>query len=668
MDITQVRNRVERISNNERPEDPKFSVDFMDTSADPGTDFYRYCNGKWMDSHPIPQDKSQWSSFTELLERNRFILGKILEECAFGDHPDDLVKNQVGWFYLSSMDTETIERKRFEPIKDIMKIIQGISEKDEIIPAVSKLHRIGIPVMFSYSSYADEKKSSTYAYYLTQGGISLPNKDYYLKDSFENIRKDFKKHIANMFELYGKSRKEADADSEIVFDLELRMAESSRTPVELRDPERNYNRFELEGIDKRLGDINIKQYLSEISLPPVQHIVVKQPEFFENLSKMLIDIPLDSWKIYLMWQVLHFSAPFLHEEVANEDFDFFDRKMSGRPKQEKRWKRMVNLIDSEIGEALGRLYVERTFGEESKRRMEEMVNDLREVFTEKLEKLSWMSENTRAKALEKFSMFRAKIGYPTRFIDYSSITITPFDFLGNILRSNAFEFEREIKRIDSPVDRELWEMTPPTVNAYFDPTVNEIVFPAGILQPPYFDPELDDAVNYGATGGIIAHEITHGFDDEGRKYDKDGNLNDWWAPEDAGEFTKRAKSVVDLYSSQEALPGLRVNGELTLGENIADIGGISIAYDALERKLERNPSLRREIDGLTQEQRFYIGWSQAWRANIRDETTRLLISNDPHSPNKFRGEIPARVHYKFESHFKGTDGKKEQMSKVITIW
>ncbi len=668
MNLGEIRSRIERINSNEKPEDPKFSVKYMDTSVDPGYDFYKYSNGKWIETHPIPEDKSSWSAFMELVERNRYILGKILEECSLTDHPEDAIKNQVGSFYLSAMDTQTIEKLKFEPIKEIVASISAIDHKEEIIPTVSKLHSSGIPALFSYESMADEKDSNTYAYHLDQGGITLPNKEYYSLEQFENVRRDYKKHVRNMFALFGQSNEAAEVSSEVVFGIESRLAEASRTPVELRDPERNYNRFELEKLEENLPGVSIKKYLSEIELPPVKHIIVRQPEFFENLGKMLSEIPLESWKTYLTWKVLHFASSYLHEASVDENFDFFGRKLFGQPKQEKRWKRMVNVIDDQLGEALGRLYVDKEFGEESKRRMEELVNDLREVFTEKLSRVDWMSNATKERALEKFGKFRAKIGYPTRYIDYSSIDVSPNDFLGNVLRSNAFEFNREIVRINSPVDRELWEMTPPTVNAYFSPTKNEIVFPAGILQPPFFDPNIDDAVNYGATGGIIAHEITHGFDDEGRKYDMSGNLKDWWLPEDSKEFGERAKSVVDLYGSLEALPGLHVNGELTLGENIADLGGVSIAYDALQRKLSRDPTLRKSIDGLTPEQRFYISWSQSWRANVREEAIKWQVSNDPHSPDVFRGGVPAKVHYKFSTHFKKTKADKENQKGVITIW
>ena len=668
MQIDEMKERIERISEMEKPENPKFSVSYMAPNEDPTSNFYQYCNGNWIATHPIPEDKIRWGAFMEIAERNRYVLGKILEECAFSERWVDKTIQQLGSFYLSAMDTEKIDELKFEPIKEWAKRIEDIEEKDEMVSLISEFHRYGLDAMFSFSSDSDEKNSAIYAYYLEQGGLSLPNRDYYLIDSFESIRGQYKKHVANLFSLYGQSARDAEQSAETVFKIEALLAKSSRTPVELRDPERNYNKFLYDELDSIVPSIGITRYLLEIGLPEVKHIVIRQPEFFKNLGNMLDSISLSEWKTYLTWKLLHFASPFLHEEVRKEYFDFYERKLLGRKKPEKRWKQVVQLIDGQMGEALGKLYVQREFTDDSKRKMEEMVSDLKEAFKEKLEKLDWMSEKTKKIALEKFLKFNAKIGFPKKFIDYSSIDISPSDFFGNILRTNKFEIMRKIKRVNTPVDRELWEMSPPTVNAYFSPTKNEIVFPAGILQPPFFDPAMDDAVNYGATGGIIAHEMTHGFDDEGRKYDKDGNLKDWWSKVDADEFEKRAKSVVNLYEQLEALPGLHVNGELTLGENIADMGGVSIAYEALQKKLSRNPALRKNIDGLTPEQRFYISWSQSWRANVREEAIKWQVSNDPHSPDCFRGEIPAVIHLKFHEHFGSPITKNGKGKEVITIW
>ena len=659
--------RIYRIGNDEKPEFPRFSTEYIDHSIDPFDNFFLYSNGKWIENHPIPPEKSFWGSSGELMEWNRYILGKILEQSALSDDTDP-IRKQVGKFYLSAMDTDTIESLGFRPIEPFMERIESMGTREEIVNLVADLHRQGIPMFFSIDSGPDDKNSEYYAFRLSQGGISLPNRDYYLEPPFEKIRQQYRDHIRNMFLIYGIQETEAAKYSEVVYKIEEMMAKASRSPVDLRDPERNYNPVHLNRISEISQKIDFTLYFKRISLPDVSYIIVGQPEFFKGLDSLIEGIPIDEWKIYLKWKVLHFAASYLHSDVEKENFDFYYRKLFGQPEPEKRWKQAVSIVDMNIGEALGKLYVDQEFGEESRKRIAVMIDDLKEVFAEKLKQLDWMSALTKEKALEKFSRFRAKIGFPSKFIDYSSVEILENDYFGNFVRSNAFEFNREISRIGSPVDRELWYMTPPTVNAYFSPTENEIVFPAGILQPPFFDPELDDAVNYGSLGGTIAHEITHGFDDEGRKYDSKGNLKEWWSEDDEKAFLSRAQEVIDLYGSQEVLPEVKVNGELTLGENIADLGGVSIAYEALERHLKKNPELRKNIEGFTPEQRFFLGWAQSWRSNIRDEALKWQVSNDPHSPDNLRGDLPARVHFRFQEHFSSLSKKKNTGLKSIMIW
>ncbi len=668
MSAESAKGRIYRIGDNEKPECPKFSTKYIDDGVDPFDDFFLYSNGIWIKNHPIPPEKSFWGSSVELVEWNRYILGKILEECALADISGDPVRTQVGKFYLSAMDTETIERLKYKPIEPLMEKIERIGTKDELLKIASEFHRKGIPLLFSFESSPDDKDSNIYAFRLSQGGISLPNRDYYFEDSFESARKQYREHLSKMFRLYGFPESEADSSSGSVYAIEEKMARFSRSPVDLRDPEKNYNKVHYNRISEISPHLDFRAYFSQISLPEAQYIIVGQPEYFTGLGELFQDVPLEDWKTYLKWKILHFSASYLHSDAEMENFDFYYRKLFGQPKPEKRWKQAVSAVDMYIGEALGKLYVDQEFGEESRKRIAVMIEDLKEVFAEKLEKLDWMSDSTRKKALEKFSKFRAKIGFPSKFIDYSTVELREDDYFGNVMRANAFEFQREISRVGSPVDRELWYMTPPTVNAYFSPTENEIVFPAGILQPPFFDPDLDDAVNYGSLGGTIAHEITHGFDDEGRKYDLQGNLREWWSEEDEKAFLARAKEVVDLYGSKEVLPGVKVNGELTLGENIADLGGVSIAYEALERHLKRHPEMRKTIDGFTSEQRFFLGWAQSWRSSIRDEALKWQVSNDPHSPDNLRGDLPARVHHKFEDHFRELSSRKSSGVKPIKIW
>ena len=659
---------IEKIDPKERPEEAKFSIQNMDTNEDPMANFFRFANGKWIDTHPIPPDKSSWGGFMELRDRNIYILGKILEKCALDDGKKRGIEKMVGDFYISIMDQMKLEEKKFDPIKPIMEKINKVRDKNEMVEVSQYLHSNGIGNFFSVFSMPDEKNSSVYAFYIYQGGLSLPNRDYYIQDSFQKTRDEFVAHMQNMFTMYGYSPMESKDSAEKVMKIETYIAKASRPQADLRDSEKNYNRIPYGELNEKFSRLNLVKYLEISQVPKTEYIVVGQPEVLDAVEKMLEEFSLEDLKTYLKWNTINYAAPYLHEAAEMEHFDFFNRKLLGQEVPEKRWKKAVNIVDRSIGEALGELYVEQEFGKEARERMQTMVDDIRSVFEEKLKNLPWMSDVTKKKALEKFSKFRAKIGYPSKFIDYSSIDIRKDDLLGNVMRSENFEFRREASRIGEQVDKELWLMTPPTVNAYFSPTENEIVFPAGILQPPFFDATMDDAVNYGGIGGVISHEITHGFDDQGRRYDMDGNLKDWWTEEDAKKFTERADEVVKLYDSLEVLPGLHVNGKLTLGENIADLGGVSIAFEALQRRLRKNPELNKKIDGFTPEQRFFLSWAQIWRGNNREPEIRRRISIDPHSPNVFRGSIPVMNHEKFDSSFVELSRVKKGLAKKIFIW
>lgn len=659
---------IEKIDPKERPEEAKFSIQNMDTNEDPMANFFRFANGKWIDTHPIPPDKSSWGGFMELRDRNIYILGKILEKCALDDGKKRGIEKMVGDFYISIMDQKKLEEKKFDPIKPIMEKINKVRDKNDMVKVSQYLHSNGIGNFFSVFSMPDEKNSSVYAFYIYQGGLSLPNRDYYIQDSFQKTRDEFVAHMQNMFTMYGYSPMESKDSAEKVMKIETYIAKASRPQADLRDSEKNYNRIPYGELNKKFSRLNLVKYLEISKVPKTEYIVVGQPEVLDAVEKMLEEFSLEDLKTYLKWNTINYAAPYLHEAAEMEHFDFFNRKLLGQEVPEKRWKKAVNIVDRSIGEALGELYVEQEFGKEARERMQTMVDDIRSVFEEKLKNLPWMSDVTKKKALEKFSKFRAKIGYPSKFIDYSSIDIRKDDLLGNVMRSENFEFRREASRIGEQVDKELWLMTPPTVNAYFSPTENEIVFPAGILQPPFFDATMDDAVNYGGIGGVISHEITHGFDDQGRRYDMDGNLKDWWTEEDAKKFTERADEVVKLYDSLEVLPGLHVNGKLTLGENIADLGGVSIAFEALQRRLRKNPELNKKIDGFTPEQRFFLSWAQIWRGNNREPEIRRRISIDPHSPNVFRGSIPVMNHEKFDSSFVELSKVKKGLDKKIFIW
>ena len=634
------------------PPVPRFSTNYMDLSVDPAKDFYHYADGTWLKNNPVPADKSRWASFMELSDRNWYLIHQILDDAAADTKsPAKSPRREVGDFFASAMDTNRIEKLKFEPIEGDLKRIERVKNVKDMFALLADFHRRGIGGVFDAGIAPDEKNSSIYAYYLQQGGLTLPDRDYYLKDSFAEIRQKYREHVAKMFRLLGEDQNKALIDAATVLDLENQLAQASRTRVELRDPDRNYNKFDTADFIAKDAATPWKVYFTESGmapggatsgkdLMPLTYQIVGQPEFFQAVSKLLRERPIGDWKVYMRWKVLHNSAPFLHRAVEEENFAFFGKVLSGQEQQEPRWKRAAHVIDGSIGEALGQLYVEKYFPPEARARMNEMVENLKTVFRDHLEKVDWMSQPTKEKALAKFARFTQKIGYPDKFRDYSSIDLRRDDYLGNVRRAAAFETHRELVRLGKPVDKSEWSMTPETVNAYFNPVQNEIVFPAGILQPPFFDVTMDDAVNYGAIGVVIGHEITHGYDDEGRKYDADGNLNGWWTDADAKEFEARAQKVVDEYNAFEPLPGVHVNGKLTLGENLADLGGVNIAYDAMERALAKDPAKRKDIDGFTPEQRFFISFAQIWRTNIRPAEARRLVTVDPHSPGQFRSFGP----------------------------
>lgn len=645
-----------------------FSTKFMDTNADPHADFFRYSAGKWMSSNPVPPDKSHWGTFMELFERNTALLGDILKRCSEG--PEDETSGKLGDLYKSFMDENTLEKLGFKPVKDEMSKLDSITSREELDNAVVSLHLSGTFPFFVAFAKADKKNSTTYALYMFQGGLSLPDRDYYLADSFSDLRKDYISHVSRIFSMYGLPKETSEKYAQTVFTLEHEMAEAARSRVELRDAEKNYNSFPLKDLDTEFTGLNLQKYVAGLRIPPVENVVVGQPEYLKALGKIIASHDLEDLKVYMKWKLLNSAASLLSPEVEAEHFDMFVRKIRGQKEQEPRWKRAVNLTDQCLGDALGELYVREHFGKEARERMQSMVDDIREIFKERLMALPWMTEETKKHAMVKFERFRAKIGHPVKFKDYSSVEIRKDDLVGNVSRAVAFEIRRQLDRVGGPVDRDEWFMTPATINAYFSPPDNEIVFPAGILQPPFFDVEADDAVNYGAIGAVISHEITHGYDDQGRRYDENGNLRDWWSQEDRDNFLERAKAVIELYNSLEILPGLKVNGELTLGENIADFGGISIAYDALQRHLSRNPDKRVTIDGLTPEQRFYISWAQIWKDNIMDQEATMRAKTDPHAPNKFRAVVPVYNHIGFDRAFppNGATAADPSLRRNISIW
>ena len=634
------------------PPIPAFSTSYMDDLVSPSADFYHFANGNWIRNNPVPPDKARWASFNQLADRNWYLIHGILDSATTDTtSPLHSPRREVGDFFASAMNTNRIEKLGLKPIAGDLKQIDRIKSTKDLFAVLADFHARGIHGIFGSGFGPDAKNSSIYAYQLDQGGLSLPDRDYYLKDNFADTREKYRAHVTKMLTLLGEKPAQASADAATVLALETELAKASRSRVDLRDPDKNYNKFAIAKFVAKDPAIQWNVYFTQSGLAPapmtpgkdlipLTYTIVGQPEFFDAVNKLVQGHPLADWKVYLRWHLLHSSAPFLPHVFEDENFAFFGKVLSGQEQQEPRWKRSAHVIDGSIGEALGQLYVEKYFPPEAKARMNELVENLKGVFHDRLTKVDWMTDATRTKALEKFARFTQKIGHPDKFRDYSSIDIRRDDYLGNIRRAEAFETHREMVRLGKPVDKSEWDMTPETVNAYFNPLQNEIVFPAGILQPPFFDITKDDAVNYGAIGAVIGHEMTHGYDDEGRKFDADGNLNGWWTDADAKEFEARAQKVVDEYDAFEPLPGVHVNGKLTLGENIADLGGVTIAYDALERELANDPAKRKNIDGFTPEQRFFLSFAQIWRTNIRDAEARRLVTVDPHSPGQFRSYGP----------------------------
>lgn len=622
------------------PKAPRFSVSYMDKSVQPGTDFFHYAAGTWIKSNPVPADKSRWGAFIELSERNWFLIHQILDSTIAGAAPTNSPVQKVGDFYRAAMDTNRLEELGFKPLDTDFERIEAVRTPEDMLRLLADFHQHRISACFSGGVSPDEKNSSIYSVSLGQGGLSLPDRDYYLNDNFAKTREAYLAHVAKMLALIGEDAGAARAHADTVMEIETALAKASKTRTEMRDPIANYHKFAVDDLVRQFPNTPLTIYFQALGIENLTEVNVRQPEFFQALYALSAERPLRDWKVYLRWHLLSSSAPYLSAAAEAESFAFSGMVLRGQQAQEPRWQRAAHVIDAQIGEALGGLFVAKYFPPQARARMIELVENVKEVFQDRLKKVDWMTDTTRAKALAKFDRFTHKIGHPDKFRDYSKLEVRPDDYLGNVRRAALFESRREMARVGKPVDKTEWHMTPQTVNAYFNPSQNEIVFPAGILQPPFFDVELDDAVNYGAIGVVIGHEITHGYDDQGRKYDAEGNLNDWWSEADAKAFEARAQRVVDQYDAYEVLPALHVNGKLTLGENLADLGGTSVAFEALQRALAKKPAKRKKIDGFTPEQRFFLSLSQVWRMNCREAEVRRLITVDPHSPGQFRGIGP----------------------------
>ena len=623
-----------------KPVAPRFTVANMDTTVDPRVDFAHYAWGNWQKNNPVPADKSRWGSFNELGDYNETALKGIMETAAAHSHEPGSVEQLVGDFYKSAMNTAQIDAAGLQPVAADLAQIAALNSAADLGHALAALHGRNLGGLFNVLVFADQKNSAMNALYAFQGGLSLPSKEYYTAEQYAKIRDAFAEHVTKMFVLAGDTPEAAAAGAKTVFAVEKSLAGFSRTPVQLRDSLANYNKMPVADLAAKLPAFPLTAYLAERGFtgPAAGEIIVGQPEFFVGLQQELTTRPMADWKAYLRFRVLSTAAPYLAAPFEAEGFRFNGTVLKGAPAMEPRWQRVAKVVDGELGEAIGQLYVAQYYPSDAKARMEAMIANITAVMSDRLQTLDWMTEETRQKARAKFARFYAKVGHPTKWRDYSKVPVHPDTYLANTLATTEFEVKRNVAQLGKPVDKAEWGMSPPTVNAYFDPTANNINFPAGILQPPFFDFTLDDAVNYGGIGAVIGHEISHGFDDQGRHYDGEGNLSEWWTEKDAAEFTARAKKIIDQYSSYEVLPGVHVKGELTLGENIADLGGVTLAYEALQRSLVGKE--RKLIDGLTPEQRFFIAWAQVWRTNIRDAEQARRVNVDPHAPGWCRAIGP----------------------------
>jgi putative endopeptidase len=609
----------------------------MDLTVKPGNDFYEYASGSWIKKNPVPAKETRWGSFNELRDFNINAVKSIVEAAAADKSaPAGSVKKRVGDFYAAAMDSLTIEKLGYTPIKADLTRIQQIKDIQGIIADVIFMRTSGVgSPMFSFGVAQDRKNVNKYLPQLGQGGTTLPDRDYYLKDDSRTlkIREAYLTYMTTLFTLTGSSAAEAKQKAGTVFAIEKSLAEAQMARVEMRDPYKTYNKFTVAEFNKTTPEINWTAALPKLQVTGQDTILVSSPKFFATLDGMLKNVPLADWKIYLQWNVLKNSAANLSSPFVKASFAF-NQAQTGQKVETPRWQRMSQLTDGAIGELLGQLYVAKYFKPEAKARMEELIANLRKAFEIRIKNLEWMSAPTKEKALAKLHAFTPKIGYPDKWRNYDGLTIGRTTYFQNLRNVGAWGYKEMVSQLGKPVDRTRFGMTPPTVNAYYSATMNEIVFPAGILQFPFFAPNADDAVNYGGIGAVIGHEMSHGFDDSGSQYDKDGNLRNWWTDEDRTKFEAKTKALGEQYDSYAVLDTIHVNGKLTMGENIGDLGGLNAAYTAF--KLTKQGQSTEKIDGFTPDQRFFLSWAQVWRGNILPESAAQLIKTDPHSPGPYR--------------------------------
>ena len=662
-----------------------FDPNLVDKSLDPCNDFYKYSCSKWLAANPIPADQVYWSTGSGLEFWNENLLRETLEGASKNDSQRSAGQQKIGDYWAACMDEAGIEASGLKPIQPELDRIAALKSKKDITLEIARLHHMfpgawqygdnqtDTP-FFGFTGQIDYDNASMVVGQIDQAGLSLPNRDYYLKtdDKSKELLAKYRAHIQKMLVLAGESEAQAASDAGVVIEIETALAQAQMDNVKRRDPKNINNKMTLAQVRELTPSIDWDEYLKAVKAPASDHFIVTSPDFFRAEEKLLNQQPLDHWQTYMRWQVIHGAAPFLNKAVVNENFDFFARTLAGAEKQRPRWRRCVRAADRDLGDALGQAYVDRAFPPDSKARTIQMVHAIEAALKTDIQGLSWMSPATKEQAIVKLKGIEDKIGYPAHWRDYSTVTIVRDSYLNNVGQATSFEFERWVAKIGKPVDRAEWTMTPPTINAYYDPQLNTINFPAGILQPPFFDPTKDDAVNYGAIGMVIGHEIIHGFDDQGRKFDAQGNLRDWWTPEDGKQYDERGKCISDEYTQDvpEAGAGVKQNGLLTQGEDTADNGGIHLTLNALEAALkQQGKSLDdKGADGWTYRQRFFLSNAFSWCANVRPEIARLIVTTDPHSMPVFRIDNVISNMPEFQQAFGCKAGQRMVRANACRVW
>jgi putative endopeptidase len=623
----------------------------LDRSVKPCEDFYSFANGGWLKTHPIPGDKPRWGTFNILADANLAVLHSLLETMSVEKASHGSPDQKLGDFYRLGMDTARLDQQKLEPLQKDLHLIAEANGPDQLRAVIVHLHSQGVHPFFDFSATQDAKNSEKVIGQISQGGLGLPDRDYYLRtdEKSQKLLSQYRAHLVANFALLGATPEQSQKQADQVLGLEKAMASASLTKVQMRDPVTTYHPTTVDDLATSLPHFRWAAYFQEMGAPPMATLNNATPSYFKELDALLASTDPAVLKSYLQWTLLRTSADYLSQPIVELHYEFYGKTLTGTPKQSPRWQRVVRTIDRCLGEALGQKYVEKTFPPEAKKQIQDLIHNLEAVLKEDIGKLSWMGPATKQEALAKLAGLHLKIGYPDRWRDYSALDVEPDSYLANVRRSEAFEVRRDLNKIGKPQDHSEWYMTPPTVNAYYDPQNNEIVFPAGILQPPFFSPNVDAAVNYGGIGTVIGHEITHGFDDEGRQYDDKGNLRDWWTATDLANFTRLATAVSDQFSGYTISKGLKINGKLVLGESLADLGGLHLSYQAYERSLQGKP--RETLDGFTPEQRFFLGYARVWATNLRPEYERLQVNTDPHPHPKYRVNGPLSNMEEFTTAF-----------------